>query len=325
MSPIAKVSEVVAAFPLSDSEIVLICSQPVGPPMAKASLYKLESGLSVKGVTLDRKRPERITLRVKPMTSDSLTIDRVKIRSLQSALGKKARVAVSPRFIQGVHSAMSLKVPHLGATFPFATTLQGLHVSVACCTGCNGGVHDRNLVVLNHHMGGGWTGIWVQTGKTIEAPYPRWQKVTCAGGVIAEVNGSMTIVDKGWMQIHKQHETPHHAPPALPLETTDLPGERTTSLAAKSLDGAWVQFQGITVQAATTFAAQERVRGAVNLPRTDIVFSDKSGGSSRASLYQPSREKVKTGQRLTQLRGFVHAEKPGVYVLLSDKEEDITL
>jgi hypothetical protein len=313
-----------AAFPVSDTEIVLICPQAVHPSMDAANLYHLESGRAVRAVELNEEHAERILLRVESsMTDPKLTIDRVIITDFKSKERKKAREAISPRFIRNVYSAMELKVPHFSETFPYSSSLVGLHVSVECCTGCNGGIHDRNLVVLNHHLGGGWSGIWVQTGKTIEAPYPRWQKVLCAGGVIAELNGSMTVVDEGWMEIYKQNEIPHHPPPPpLPIETVDLPAEQTASLICKGLDGAWVQFQDITIEGAVFIDAQERIRGAVNLPRTEILLRDHSEGRSKACLYQASGHKVTAGQ---QLRGFVHAEEPGVYVLLSDKEEDIVL
>jgi hypothetical protein len=215
--------DVLAAFPISDSEIVLICSHAIDSTMEKTRHYRFESGLSVKSVRLDRERPKRIVLRTEKRTALPLTTDQITIRNFRSGLSTRSRDVISPKFIQNVHEAMELKVPYFGKTFPYASDLVGLHVSVACCTGCNGGIHDRNLVVLNHHIGGAWSGIWVQTGKTIEAPYPRWQKVLCAGGVVAELNGSMTVMDKGWMEIHKQDEIPHHAPPPLPIETADLP------------------------------------------------------------------------------------------------------
>lgn len=321
-----KAYELLAAFPLSDTEIVLICPEAVHSSMDAANLYRFESGRAVQAVEINEERPERILLRVEGSKTDTnLTIDRVIITDFKSQERKRGRRAVSPRFISNVQSAMELKVPHFSETFPYGSNLVGLHVSVECCTGCNGGIHDRNLVVLNHHLGGGWSGIWVQTGKTIEAPYLRWQKVLCAGGMITELNGSMTIVDQGWMEIYKQNEIPHHPPPPLPIEAMDLPSEHTASLICKSLDGAWVQFQDITVEQAVFIDAQERVPGAVNLARTEILFRDQSQGISKACLYQPSGHTVSTGQQLTQLRGFVHAEEPGVYVLLSDKEEDIVM
>jgi hypothetical protein len=174
-------------------------------------------------------------------------------------------------------------------------------------------------------MGGGWTGIWVQTGKTIEAPYPRWQKVQCLGGIIEEMNGSMTIVDKGWMRLKKANEKPHHAPPPLPIQTTDLPAERTTSLLSKSLDGSWVQFDDVIIQSAVRIDARDVSPGMVNLPRTEVRFTDGAKGQSIAWLYQPKGQGLKKNQRIKWLRGFVHAEQPGYYVLLSDKEEDILL
>jgi hypothetical protein len=39
--------------------------------------------------------------------------------------------------------------------------------------------------------------------ETIEVPYPRWQKVLFAGGVMQEENGSTVVVDKGWMVVKK--------------------------------------------------------------------------------------------------------------------------
>jgi hypothetical protein len=79
----------------------------------------------------------------------------------------------------------------------------------------------------------------------------------------------------------------------------------------KSLDGAWVQFDDITVQSASFVAAKEQHEDIVSLARTEIVFTDKAGG---AWLHQPSGHKVIGGQKLSRLRGFVHAEKLAGYV-----------
>lgn len=100
--------------------------------------------------------------------------------------------------------------------FPYASTLIDKHVTVMCCTGCNGGVRGRGFVVLNNHSGGGWSSIWVKTRQSIAVPYPRWQRIMFAGGVVSEMNGSTTVVDHGWMIIKKVDEPAHHAPPPLP-------------------------------------------------------------------------------------------------------------
>ncbi len=315
---------ILATYPISEDEVVVLFSTNIHVSMVnEAGLYTFESGLKVHEVRLDETSAQRLVLRVDRMETQPLKIDSITINNLITAEGKNFKTITSPSFIHGLPTAMELKVPHLESNFPYATKFQNIHVSVACCTGCNGGVHHRNLVVLNHHLGGGWSGIWVKTGKTIEAPYPRWQKVLCAGGVISEESGSMTVLDKGWMEIHKLNEVPHHAPPPLPIETIDLPCKQNTSLMSKSLDGAWVQFDDITVHSAKFVEAKETCHETVNLPRTEIIFSDKSGGKTEAWLFQPSGHKVIAGQKLSCLRGFVHAEQPGVYVMLSDKEEDI--
>ncbi len=163
----------------------------------------------------------------------------------------------------------------------------------------------------------------MRTDKTIEGPYPRWQRVMFAGGVITEDTGSVTVVDHGWMIVRKGDEEAHHAPPPLPITTKDLPAERTTSLLTKSLDAAWVQFDEITVESTRHIPAGGREGG--DLPRTEIIFSDEAGGKSVAWLYQASARDLRESQSMKLLRGFVHAEQPGMYVLLSDKDEDLIL
>lgn len=314
---------ILATFPISESEIVILFSRDVHASMVKADFYRFESGLCIQDIRIDKASPRRLVLQVDPMKTQPIKIDSVTINSFTTTEGSNLENITGPSFIHGLPTAMELKVPHFEAYFPYASKFQQVHVSIACCTGCNGGIHDRNLVVLNHHIGGGWSGIWVKTGKTIEAPYPRWQRVLCAGGVVTEESGSMTVLDRGWMEIHKLNEVSHHAPPPLPIETIDLPCEENTSLMCKSLDGAWVQFDDITVHSSRYVEAQQQHEDVVSLSRTEIVFSDKSGGKSEAWLYQPSGHRVISGQKLSRLRGFVHAEQPGAYVLLSDKEEDI--
>ena len=43
-----------------------------------------------------------------------------------------------------------------------------------------------------------------------------------------------------------------------------------------------VQFDDITIHSAIFVEAKEQVQGTVSLPRTEILFSDKSGGKSVA-------------------------------------------
>lgn len=135
----------------------------------------------------------------------------------------------------------------------------------------------------------------------------------------------MNVVDRGWMRIHKQDEPAHHAPPPLPITTADLPRKKTESIVCKSLDGVWVQFEGLQIRSAESFPASSPEHGAVNLSRMEIVFTDASGGESVAYLYQPTGLQVRAKQTIKRLRGFVHAEQPGEYALLSDKEEDILI
>jgi len=316
-------SPIKAVFPLSDTELVVLLSKPLDPAAISVRSFSSAAGLRIRSADLDENQPTRLVLTTSSMRSDDIVTDKIDVKKLVFAGAKGPVKASSPPFVLGVKNPTQLKVPHVESAFPYASKLVGVHVSVSCCTGCNGGVHDRNLVVLNHHVGGPWTGIWVQTGKTIGTPYPRWQKVLCAGGVVAEQNGATTVVDRGWMEIQKKFEEPHHAPPALPIECAELPNLRTKEIFLKGLDASWVQFDDIRVESAEQVAPTARASKTTKLPRNEIIFTDRSGGRTTAYLYQPSGLKVQTGQRLRQLRGFVHAEKPGLYVLLSDKEDDI--
>jgi hypothetical protein len=315
--------KLVAVFPLSNTELLVICGQPVHPSMAQSDQFRLKSGLPVHDVRIEPAWPERLLLHVAPMRSQPLTVDEVSIRDLRSADGASLGTFVSPPFIQGIQTPMELKIPHLQPAFPYTSTLTGLHASVMCCTGCNGGIHARGLVVLNNHAGGSWSSIWIRTEKTIDTPYPRWQRVLFAGGVIAEDNGSLEAIDRGWMVIRKSDEPAHHAPPPLPIKTEDLPAEPSTLLLSKSLDGVWVQFDDIVLESVRAVLTSEDGLTADNLPHMEIVFHDSSGGHSRAWLYQTSARRLQPQQTIKRLRGFIHAEELGVYILLSDKEEDI--
>ena len=183
--------------------------------------------------------------------------------------------------------------------------LSGVHVSVACCTGCNGGVHDRGLVVLNNHTGGGWSGIWVQTAIDLPEDYARWQKIVFLGGVLRD-------------------EDSHGPPPPTHITAALVPASGTETLLARSLDGCWVEFSDVVVVAARQVDPAERKHDrGTRLPRMEIQFTDGSGTTAVAWLYQPSALKLQPGDRVATLRGFVHAESPGRYVLLGDKEEDL--
>ena len=158
----------------------------------------------------------------------------------------------------------------------------------------------------------------------------RSAKVPEAGGaMIVQLKKSPTREERARLQSQYGMKLDDNVPECAYVETVgpetpvDLPAARTTALTCKGLDGAWVQFNDITIDSAKWVDAPTKKPGTVSLPRTEIVLHDKSGGSSTAFLYQPTGHKVQAGQRLRQLRGFVHAEAPGVYVLLSDKEEDM--
>lgn len=317
--------KLISAFPLSKTTIAVVCPQPIHPSMAKPEFFRLESRLTVRKVQLNPESSNQIILHTRPMTDSRIIPDRVILKELKNSAGKSLGKFVSPAFVQGIHTPMELKVPHFEDNHPYRSTLSGLHVSVMCCTGCNGGIHDRDLVVLNNHSGGSWSSIWVRTAKTIEGPYPRWERVLFAGGVLEERNGSTEVVDKGWMVVKKGFEEPHHAPPALPITTHDLAMKRTKSLLTKSLDATWVQFTDITIESIKNVPPPSEKNWKRNLARTEVVFHDSSGGQSSAWLYMKSAQELKVGQKVRMLRGFVHAEKAGLYTLLSDKEEDITI
>lgn len=306
-----------AAFPLDDASLVLRFLHPLAKQDIQSLTVRLSSGLSTKKPRFDQSNPTRVVIPTGRMQSTPTTVDlaRVGLKGID-------RARASIRFAHGVLSPMELKVPNLDPTFPFGSTLAGVHVSIECCTGCNGGVHARDLVVLNSHIGGPWTGAWVQTAKTIEAPYPRWQKVRCAGGVVVERTGSTTVVDMGWMEVIKQFETPHHAPPPLPVDAADLPKAGDRSVLAKSLDGSWIQLSDTSVVKARRVEPQLK-SDRHGLIKNEVVVADRSGGQAEVWFYQPSGLKLAVGDAVKSLRGFVHIERPGHWVILTDKEEDL--
>jgi hypothetical protein len=301
-----RVSAVQACYPLGADRIAVVGAE------LDPSALTFESGLSIKQVEPVDGMPYQFLLTVDGMTTSPQVEDEL-IASGRPTGG---------RFLHGVLTPMELKVGHLADEFPFASTRIGLHVSVACCTGCNGGVHDRGLVVINGHIGGPWTGLWVQTELEIPSPYPRWQRTLFAGGVVEEQLGSTVVADKGWMTIEKLDEEPHHAPPPLRIETADLPRDMTRVLDARGLDATWVELRDLTVD---DLRPVEPEGEGQRLPRVEVVVSDGSGGASAAWLYQESASSLRPKQRIAVLRGFVHGEEPGRYVLLSDKEEDISV
>lgn len=313
-------SAIKAVFPLSNTELAVVLTAPLAQDGIGGLRFSSKAGLKLKLARTDTRNPARLVLKTN-MRSDRVVVDQLTASGLMLD-GTRRRVrAVGPAFVPGVQDPSQLKLPHFNSSYPYASTLVGVHVTVACCTGCNGGVHDRDLVVLNHHVGGPWTGIWVRTSKTIDAPYPRWQKVRCAGGVITEYRGSTTVVDEGWMEIQKLVEEPHHAPPPLSLSADDL--QNGKALLLKGLDASWVQFDGVRIQGAKTVQPTSGPARTLRLTRNEVTFTDGSGAQATAYLYQPTGLKLQENQTLRQLRGFVHAEAPGRYVVLSDKEEDL--
>lgn len=305
---------IVASYPLDPEHIVVrLTAQPGG---LDEMSFSLRSGLAVSEVAADDETPERVVLTTERMSAVPVTIDHVVLRAAE-------RPAIGPSFAHGPLTALELKVPHFDQRFPFSSRFTGVHVSVACCTGCNGGVHDRGLVVLNDHLGGGWSGIWVRTPQRIEGPYPRWQRMVFAGGVIHD-HGSTEVVDIGWMEISRGDEEAHYPPPPLPISAADIPAEGTTSLRSRGLDGSWVELSDLVVED-TERVEPEAERGSGRLPYTAVRFKDGSGTRSVAYLFQSQRDAVEAGTRIARLRGFIHAEVPGEYVLLTDKPEDIDL
>jgi hypothetical protein len=135
----------------------------------------------------------------------------------------------------------------------------------------------------------------------------------------------MTIVDRGWMAARRDNENPHHAPPPLPLHAIDVPAELTRSLETKGLDGSYVSFSDITIEKAHSIDGGLGQRTGSSVPAVEVQFTDESEGRTIAWLYQLSAQSLRPGQRLKRLSGFVHAEEPGRYILLTDKEEDVSL
>ncbi|MGC5173203.1 hypothetical protein ACLQ2Q_21385 [Microbacterium sp. DT81.1] len=307
-------SRIVATFPSDDHTLVVLFASPDDAAWADDAGVQLLSGRLAKAQGRNRDSPTEIVLAVEAPQRDELVVDQV-------VVGDRV---VGPRFVHGVRSPMELKVPHTEARFPYGPTLAGVHVSVACCTGCNGGIHDRGLVVLNTHTGGGWSGIWVRSDIDMPSDYARWQKVAFLGGVLRDDSGSTTVSDEGWMRVRLAGEEPHDAPAPTPVSAADFPAEGTRSLLARSLEASYVELVDARVIDARRVEPPEADRSSsMRLPRMELRLTDDSGAESVAWLYQASAFELASGGRIARLRGFLHAEAPGLYVLLGDKEEDL--
>jgi hypothetical protein len=318
-------SAVRAAFPLDDSTFAVICSGPLHPSSADRSAIRFKSGRQIADVIIDPAAADRLIVNAQPHSLPSVVIETILLRKVAFADGSFANDVETPRFAGAIYNAMQLKVPHFSAEFPYSSTLLNLHASVACCGGCNGGIHARGLSVLNNHHGSGFSGIWIHSNRSLIDPYPRWQRIICAGGIVEERGGSMTLVDHGWMAARRDNEQPHHAPPPLPLQTIDLPAGVTRSLETKALDGSYVAFSEISIEASRSIDGGLGQRSGTSAPAVEVEFTDNSMGRSIAWLYQSSAQSLRPTQRIRRLAGFIHAEEPGRYILLSDKEEDISL
>jgi hypothetical protein len=143
------------------------------------------------------------------------------------------------------------------------------------------------------------------------------------GGVLREEFGSTTIVDEGWMSVRLGNEANHEAPPPARVTAGDLPAEGTTSLLARSLDGCWVHFADVLIVDVKKAEDVAPTGHELRLPHVEVRFSDTSGKEAIAWLYQRSAFGLSTGDRFAAIRGFVHAEAPGRFVLVSDKDEDL--
>ncbi|WP_164200439.1 hypothetical protein [[Micrococcus luteus] ATCC 49442] len=305
---------IVTTFPSDDHTLIVLFASPDDAAWAYDAGLQLLSGRPARAHGRKPDSPTEIVLAVEAAPKDELVVDQV-------VVGDRV---VGPRFVHGVKSPMELKVPYTETRFPYGPTLASVHVSVACCTGCNGGIHDRGLVVLNSHTGGGWSGIWVRSDIDMPSDYARWQKVAFLGGVLRDDSGSTTVRDEGWMRVRLAGEEPHDAPTPTRVSAADFPAEGTRSLLSRSLEASWVELvDARVIDARRVEPAETDHSSGVRLPRMELRVTDGSGGESAAWLYQASAFDLTSGARIARLRGFLHAEAPGLYVLLGDKEEDL--
>lgn len=312
----------ISVSPVDDTTLVVLANDELDRSGAYSVAVRLASGIRVAEVTPHASDPRGLLVTLELDTLPPVAPDRAWVTGLRTAAGEDLGEVMSGDFIVGAREPMELKAGHVEPAFPFGSRLVGTHVIVTCCGGCNGGMHPRGLQVLNNHIGGPWTSMWVQTTQPIKLPYRRWQKVRMAGGVLEERNGSTVVVDRGHMKITVLDEPAHHAPPALRITTADLPSSESRELIHKALDGCFVEFRDITITSARNVNPPEPTDGTIALDYVELVFSDDSGGQTVAWLYQ-REPNVSSGDRLTELRGFIHAEAPGVYVVISDKDEDL--
>ncbi|MEU1202831.1 hypothetical protein ABZ446_42380 [Streptomyces sp. NPDC005813] len=315
-------SPITATFPLSDRSLAVVCASADVAAQLRKTGCQLAGGGEARVREEQDADPTVLLIDVDTPHDAGLHIDQIVAPDAAELLDGNAEF-IGPRFVHGIRTPMELRMPQQLPVFPFGSSLEGLHVSVACCTGCNGGIHDRHLVVINTHSGGSWSGIWINTPQEIPVEYRRWQKVQFLGGVLREVCGSTTVVDDGWMRIKVGAEEGHAAPAPAHVTTADFPATGTRSLLARSLEAAWVQVSDATVVDARHIDKPVTAVGEVRLPRVETRLRDSSGQEAIAWLHQPSAFGLARGDSLSFLRGFLHAERPGWYVLLSDKDDDL--
>jgi hypothetical protein len=174
-------SMVRAVFPRGNDSFAVVCAGPVDRSTVDKCYFRFGRGRSIIDVENDPDTPDRLIIRATPI--DSFMIDEMIIQRILLADGNAESNVTTPRFTGAAYNALQLKVPHFAADFPCRSTLHGVHVSVACCGGCNGGMQrwdartwsfrtqTSSLRRFHRHL--------VQSFRRLIDPYNRWQRILC--------------------------------------------------------------------------------------------------------------------------------------------------
>jgi len=343
--------ELSIAFPTSDTELLVIFSEPVDRESAEQpARYITEAGLGIlaaSGVeddvplnsTPSESNPNnvrKVKLTTEPMDGEVIKVDTVRAMGVRTASGETLAQLDSPPFIQGIASIPEMQSPG-EPVFPFASRFTGLVASASCQK--NGGVDSSALIdtlgfsFLHRETGGPLNSIKVVSDKHVPGiaeavarlePEDLTPHVLWCGGEIRNVQGETQLVDTGYMIGSIIQETPKKKPPEYPITTDDVSRETGRTLRANVLQGVIVRFENVTI---------DRVWDPDERGLRSFVFHDegrghafsRGHGAQAFGLFLPwVTQEIEPGQKFQSLRGIVHQPSESHYQVIVELDEHLS-
>ncbi len=325
-TPSSSTGSLVIAFPISDTQLRVVFSEPVDRASAgRAENYAAESGLKIVAASVDPNDPKRVTLTAGTMDGKAMKVDMVRATGVRTLSGATLVKNESPRFIQGIASIPETMKPGTQA-FPFASRFVGLVASESC--GKDGGVDSNKLIdvlgfaFIHEEAGGLFSSIKVVTQRHIPGISEAVAKlqegqsvhVLWAGGEVRNVDGETQLVDTGFME-GSIIEPPLKSPPAYLIKTVEISKEAGRTPKAQGLQGVVVRFDNVTIDSIS--APNER-------KLRSFVFHDESGAKALGLLLDTVTLKLEAGQKFQSLRGLAHQPRPGEYEVIVEMDQHLS-